>query len=680
MPPRQNGYTTNLFRTHGGNRAYEAADFFTHSVFDLIYEGYTDCGSLHSEQGYTAPTPFGDAADVISSDVSPWVLRRYQLVVVSSALEFAPLEVKTKLEAHLKAGGDVFITGARLATLPGGLVGVSAGACDGLVPAGSVEVEGELLEEVRSWRACQLAAPPNAVRLATAAGQLVAASVEAAGGGRLLVVAAADGVPAEPVSPPNGASWGIPQAEFRKDGSLATPFPMLTHVRHLLAGMLDQTIFFTAGTGLSTITNRKQDGSYVLSVANGGMDELQMHISSHVGRIESLIELEIGRGESECQGYLPCGYPASTPIPRPGKNTNATIRGGDIRIFAIRVHANETTVRDIVPEAAPPLPHGRGLALRSATSIRTELIRRPSFLQHFDTVVVDHLYLGCTSVGTSNKAQWDCDASPSTLQSDAFWLSPDGPGPAGLSVVADLSPLFAPYTMCQIDEDPGSIENDAPPPDTLSTSERVLGAALDRAAMAGARDVIAGLHMTTVQDDEPNDHQTMQKQLAQFVTSVQWLASRAARHNITIHMRHTCQLAGFPLPANGLAQMLAFVKKCGRPNLRVAVSLASLACGPSNEKTPSQVRALLQQPGNGALVGSLLLSTSRQDFMGTTVTTNARLSDAEGEAKWAVRNLTVAVQQGAGPAALPLWLDGWMETQDEEYAEALAMRQLLLRP
>ena len=102
MPPRQNGYTTNLFRTSGGNRAYEAADFFTHSVFDLMYEGYTDCGSLHSEQGYTAPTPFGDAADVISSDVSPWVLRRYQLVVVSSALEFAPLEVKTKLEAHLK--------------------------------------------------------------------------------------------------------------------------------------------------------------------------------------------------------------------------------------------------------------------------------------------------------------------------------------------------------------------------------------------------------------------------------------------------------------------------------------------------------------------------------------------------------------------------------------------------
>ena len=60
----------------------------------------------------TAPTPFGDAADVISSDVAPWVLRRYQLVIVSSSLEFGPLEVKTKIEAHLR----VAVTSSSLAS------------------------------------------------------------------------------------------------------------------------------------------------------------------------------------------------------------------------------------------------------------------------------------------------------------------------------------------------------------------------------------------------------------------------------------------------------------------------------------------------------------------------------------------------------------------------------------
>jgi hypothetical protein len=49
MPPRQNGYTTNKFRVWS-NRRYEASDFWTHSVFDLLYQGYADCGSLHTEQ------------------------------------------------------------------------------------------------------------------------------------------------------------------------------------------------------------------------------------------------------------------------------------------------------------------------------------------------------------------------------------------------------------------------------------------------------------------------------------------------------------------------------------------------------------------------------------------------------------------------------------------------------
>jgi hypothetical protein len=670
-PPRQNGYTTDLFRVCGGNRRYEAGDFWTHAVFDAMYQGYTDCGSLHSEQGYTAPTPYGDAADVINSDVAPWVLRRYQLVIVSSSLEFGPLEVRTKLAAHLAAGGDVFITGANLEKLPGGLLGVSADGCDGLVPAGDVFVEGDALAEERPWQACQLSVPSNAEHVATAAGQTVAVKSEAPGGGTLVVVAAAHGVPAEAVDPPNGGdSWGNP---YRRDGSLATPFPMLLHVQRLLSQLLNQTVLFEAGAGLSTITNRRSDGSFVLSVSNGGLNERRMTVRSRIGSIESLTELEIGRGESDCQGYLPCGYPASTPLPKPGKNGNTTIRGGDIRFFVIRVD-DDDAVEQIADEAPPPLPHGRGLPLRSAVSIRTTLLRRPSFLQHFDTVVVDHIYLGCSSVGTSNKGLWDCTASPATLRSDAFWLSREGPGPNGLGVVADLTALVAPYSMCQIDEDPGSIEPDAPPEDRFNTSKRVLESALQRAAMAGARDVVMGLHMLTTQDSEPNDPQTTAKQLAQFVTSIQWLADRAVAMNITVHMRHMCHLGGFPLPANGLGQMLAFVNKCKRPNLRVAVSLAAFACGPANETSAAQVLKVLRSAASSSLVGALLLANSQKDFLGNTVTVNGRLSDlAVNGTQWStLQALVVAVRKGVG-RPLPVWLDSWMETHDDEYAEAMAM-------
>eukprot|EP01052_Picozoa_sp_SAG31_P025856 SAG31_NODE_2296_length_5987_cov_13.607677_3_plen_1013_part_00 len=674
MPPRQNGYTADKFRVWS-NRRYEASDFWTHSVFDLLYQGYADCGSLHTEQGYTAPTPFGDAADVISSDVAPWVLRRYQLVIVSSSLEFGPLEVKTKIEAHLRAGGDVFITGKQLAALPGGLLGMSASSCDTLIPAGRVVVRNDTVLELQPWRACVLHVPSESTPIATTGGRTVAAQVELKGGGRLVAVASAHGVPDSPVSPPTGHSWS--RNPYRADGSLASPYPMLRYVHRLVSNLLKSTVLFEAGPGLSIIQNRRADGSYVLSVANGGLNELPMQILSHVGPIQQLVELPIGRGESECQGYLPCGYPASTPIPRVGLNTNSTIRGGDIRFFSIRLNDSAALVKEIVAEVAPSLPHGRGLPLRSATSIRTELIRRPSFLQHFDTVVVDHMYLGCSSVGTSNKTLWGCLASPATLRSDAFWLSRDGPGPNGLSVVADLTALIAVYTMCQIDEDPGAIENDAPPPDRLNTSKRVLAGALERATMAGARDVIMGLHMLTTQDDEPNDHQTAAKQMSQFVTSIRWFADMAAAMNVTVHMRHTCYLGGFLLPANGLAQMLAFVKECDRPNLRVAASLAALTCGPANETSPAQVVQLLQPAEQSSLVGSLLLSTSQQDFLGSATTLNARLSDLDASSiEWdTLRELAKAVQKGVG-RWLPVWLDSWTETLDEEFAEVVAIAGL----
>ena len=468
---------------------------------------------------------------------------------------------------------------------------MSASACDTVIPAGRVVVSNDTVTELRPWRACQLHLSSDSIPIATTAGRTVAARAELKGGGRLVVVASAHGVPASPVSPPSGHSWS--ENPYRADGSLASPYPMLRYVRRLVSDLLNSTVLFEAGSGLSTIQNRRADGSYVLSVANGGLNELPMQIRSRVGPIENLVELPIGRGESECQGYLPCGYPASTPIPRVGHNTNSTIRGGDIRFFSIRLNDSAALAKEIVAEVAPSLPHGRGLPLRSATSIRTELIRRPSFLQHFDTVVVDHMYLGCSSVGTSNKTLWDCLASPATLKSDSFWLSRDGPGPNGLSVVADLTTLVAVYTMCQIDEDPGSIENDAPPPDRLNTSKRVLENALQRAAMAGARDVIIPPHAHDPgrRAERPSDsHQANES----VVTSIRWFRTGAAAMNITVHMRHTCHLGGFPLPANGLAQMLAFVKECARPNIRVAASLAAFTCGPANEASPTHVLQLLQ--------------------------------------------------------------------------------------
>ena len=99
-----------------------------------------------------------------------------------------------------------------------------------------------------------------------------------------------------------------------------------------------------------------------------------------------------------------------------------------------RANPMRRTTRAIVQRTAPPsLPLGIGLPIRSATSLRQEIIKRPSFLHHFDTIVMDSDWLGCSSVGTSMPEQWGCSpAQPPTLVTDRFWLSRNGPGPRGL--------------------------------------------------------------------------------------------------------------------------------------------------------------------------------------------------------------------------------------------------------
>ena len=103
LPPRTN-YNPSCFQTWG-NRAYEPGDYFTHACYDLLYPGYADCAYFLDEKGYTTPTPYGDSADVLTSDVMPWVLSRYSIALVVSDLEVGLLEVRIKLRQFIMEGG-----------------------------------------------------------------------------------------------------------------------------------------------------------------------------------------------------------------------------------------------------------------------------------------------------------------------------------------------------------------------------------------------------------------------------------------------------------------------------------------------------------------------------------------------------------------------------------------------
>ena len=52
----------------------------------LQYPGWGDSALNHNESGFTVPTPFGDAMDVLLTDAGSWLLGRYAVVIVASEL------------------------------------------------------------------------------------------------------------------------------------------------------------------------------------------------------------------------------------------------------------------------------------------------------------------------------------------------------------------------------------------------------------------------------------------------------------------------------------------------------------------------------------------------------------------------------------------------------------------
>ena len=78
-------YSGDVYRVWG-NRPYEAGDYFTDAILDLLYPGYQNSSYFHDESGFLAPTPFGDIADCLLSDAPAWALDRYAVVILGGEL------------------------------------------------------------------------------------------------------------------------------------------------------------------------------------------------------------------------------------------------------------------------------------------------------------------------------------------------------------------------------------------------------------------------------------------------------------------------------------------------------------------------------------------------------------------------------------------------------------------
>ncbi len=512
-------YSGEIYKVWGA-LPYDAGDYLTDGVLDLLYPGYQDASYFHDERGFMTPTPFGDIADCLLSDAPGWLLRQYPVLVVAGRLE-PSAELADTLADYVRQGGHLVLTAASAAGLfPSGIAGirvlpetVTRRTDQGVVTLHKLDLSDQAETVCRlGWRT------PAAARGTWDKGQVT-------------VFASPYGVAEEPRS-------ALP-AKAGVDKPLDKPYPLLAHVREALAPIFrSQMLFGTDGTsvgeGLSLTTCRRAAGEYTVALCNNTWETKPFTLVSLAGAVTNVTELTTDTAEKTAVGFLPEAVTNAC-----GADTSDRIACGAVRLF--RVFTEETrglTSVEVIPPVRPsPNPTGRGLALRATASIQRDLLLRPTFFRHFDTVLVDWRYV----------AERDRRA----LVGQAGWLKRQG-----VRIVVDASSGINLFPDLRL------VNNDT---NDYARSMATLNEVLDKMTALGSKDLVISLHRT------PENNFTGEQYNTSLTETCRTLARQAAVNGMTIHLRQTPK-KGTPT----LDTLAHWVKTVSEPNFRAAPALAAL--------------------------------------------------------------------------------------------------------
>lgn len=537
------------FTSGFGQTSYEAPDFLADGIFDLVWPGYRNAGFYHDASFEMAPTPWGDVADVLLSDVSAELLSRYDTVIVAHALQSNSLTVADRLDQFVVGGGQLTMMYDSLADL--GMAGeklvgntsisgpgrLNNRGCPLYDSARVTFVDGSTVEEPNRQRFCALEPPNGAQVLATV---VVRTGTEYSG-----VDAAA--VPVAFRTQPNkrGGSvtvigvgnYGVTPTVLpidtpcQVDKPTASPQPLARSVARLLPNtMADQALFDIGGpnTSLSWVPKRVTDTEFIIGVSNTQLQEQALDIKSTFGRISSTTEILLDDSEKREAGYLPFGFQGH----EIGRSTDTTIAGADFRMFRVTVQPDASAPKGInaLPRAAmPTAPTGVWLRLTSSLELQQSLQRRVTFKQNFDGVLLDWSYLRIRTY--------------QAVQTDAHWLHSQRLH-AGVDLSSAIN-LFPGLRLGNFTSDPTGCHGDGLCADgeffeqSLATIRDVLRKCSamnnNRTSMPVCRDVFFTLHGMPELGPKPSE---VKQQVA---ATIELLRAEAAAFAVplTLHLRQT---------------------------------------------------------------------------------------------------------------------------------------------
>ncbi len=472
-----------------GYLPYDAGDYLTHSIFDLLYPHYEDCSWYHDERGTFCDTPYGDLADVMHSDAAAGILKQYNVVVAAGNLFRADAELRDKLNTYVAGGGTLIVTAENARRLwPEWKIGPPR-----RIPAGGAVdwTDGSQTTEPQAMDLCGVSLPDGAEVLAHC-GEAPAVVRLHPGKGEIILLLSPFGINAEPTVRGTIVGNGPP------DQPMLQPYHLLAHVQRVLDAAFRSQRLFSVGDDLGYITCRRGPGDYTLGVFNNSLHSKPFQIRSYCGPIKSVTELSLGRDQHLAPGYWPHDFQKNDG----GRSDATNIAGGDVRLFSVQVE--ETGLRVLPEIQPPPRPADRLLALSDITDIGKEIRRRPTFFEHFDGVKVDWTYL--------------LRRDPGQVQRDRLWLDRQK-----LRVVVDFTPGlndFPDLTLMDV------------LPVNYAASLAQIDNVLDKMKMMGATNALIGTHMPPELGFTPEN---LDRSFARGLTR---LCDRAKARGITLFLEN----------------------------------------------------------------------------------------------------------------------------------------------
>ncbi|MEM1223775.1 MAG: hypothetical protein AAGH40_13555, partial [Verrucomicrobiota bacterium] len=370
-----------------GEEPYTVGDHQLHGLRNFIMPGYIQSEHVYMKsmmESYALPpTPYGDGADYLMSNVRDEALSRYDLLIWGGIPPESPSVVREKLLRHIdERNGRVILFASAARRMFPELFSNNASV---RIPAESLITYGDSSFTERSdWTLYELASTSDMEVLATVSGQPLIVDKDG-----LVIVLSDYGMN-------RSAYTNTRQVRYTPDRLITNvPYKLLTHVNHLLDTEISACTPFTVGNeNLHFIVTRPQEDEYLIGLFNDKMNSEPFSISSHIGEVLSLEEISLDDDKEALKAaangapYAPPGLrsPSDLPIDY-GLSDAENIEGRDFRLFRVRVE--ETMPRPMPSIQYQDRPHQRVLAVRGLEYIRKYIQNIPSFFQWFDGVKVD---------------------------------------------------------------------------------------------------------------------------------------------------------------------------------------------------------------------------------------------------------------------------------------------------